>query len=95
MGIVGLETAFPILYTHFVKKGILSLEKLSELMHEKPLARFDLPRGKDMCIFELSEEYSIDPGKFFSMGRATPFAGDKVYGRCVLTVMDGKTVYKA
>lgn len=95
MGIVGLETAFPILYTHFVKKGILSLEKLSELMCEKPLERFRLPKGKDMCIFELSEEYSIEPEEFFSMGRATPFAGEKVYGRCVLTVMDGRTVYKA
>ena len=95
MGIVGLETAFPILYTHFVKKGILSLEKLSELMCENPLERFRLPKGKDMCIFELSEEYSIEPDNFFSMGRATPFAGEKVYGRCVLTVMDGRTVYKA
>ena len=95
MGIVGLETAFPILYTHFVKKGILSLEKLSELMHKNPLERFRLPVGKDMCIFELSEEYSIEPEEFFSMGRATPFAGNKVYGRCVLTVMDGKTVYRA
>ena len=95
MGIVGLETAFPVLYTHFVKKGLLSFEKLNELMHERPLERFRLPKGNDMCIFEISEEYGVNPEEFFSMGRATPFAGEKVFGRCVLTVKDGKTVYKA
>ena len=93
MGIIGLETAFPVLYTHLVKKGILSLEKLSELMCEKPRARFGLDRGEDFCVFELSEEYEIDPDAFRSMGRATPFAGEKVQGRCVLTVMDNKIVY--
>ena len=95
MGIVGLETAFPVLYTHLVKKGLISLEKLIELMSVKGRRRFDLPAGDDFCVFELSEEYEIDPESFKSMGRATPFAGDKVFGRCVLTVMDGKQVYKA
>ena len=95
MGIVGLETAFPLLYTHLVKKGLISLEKLSELMCEKPRARFALPKGADFCVFELSEEYEIEPDSFKTMGRATPFAGERVYGRCVLTVMDNETVYKA
>ena len=64
-------------------------------MSVKGRQRFDLPAGDDFCVFELSEEYEIDPESFKSMGRATPFAGDKVFGRCVLTVMDGKQVYKA
>ena len=95
MGIVGLETAFPLLYTHLVKKGRIGLEKLAELMCEKPRSRFALPGGDDFCVFEVSEEYEIDPDSFKTMGRATPFAGERVFGRCVLTVMDNETVYKA
>ena len=94
-GIVGLETAFPVLYTYMVQAGVLTMEKLVETMCINPRRRFDLPAGDDFCVFELSEEYEIDPESFKSMGRATPFAGDKVFGRCVLTVMDGKQVYKA
>ena len=95
MGITGLETAFPILYTKLVKKGIISLEKLVHLMSRAGEKRFGIPDTGDFCIYELSKEYGIDPEKFRSMGKATPFAGEKVYGRCILTVHNGRIVYKA
>ncbi len=92
-GIVGLETAFPLLYTEFVKKGILSLEKLTDLLCNNPRRRFGIPVGTDFTVFEVSEPYKIDPAEFCSMGKATPFTGWEVYGRCVLTVHNGKTVW--
>ena len=95
MGVVGLETAFPVLYTKLVKTGLISLEKLAQLMSGNPARRFGLELKGDFCVWELSEEYSVDPESFNSMGRATPFRGERVYGRCVLTVMDGNIVYKA
>ena len=95
MGVVGLETSFPVLYTKLVKTGLISLEKLAELMSGNPARRFGLELKGDFCVWELSEEYSVDPESFNSMGRATPFRGERVYGRCVLTVMDGNIVYKA
>lgn len=94
MGIVGLETAFPVLYTELVKPGIITLDKLIELMSINPRKRFGLA-ANGFTVFELSTPYEIDPDSFKSMGRSTPFAGKTVYGRCVLTVMDGKAVYKA
>ncbi len=95
MGVVGLETAFPIMYTHFVKTGIITLEKLVELMAINPRKRFGLPETEDFCVFDVNEEYEIDPDSFKTMGRSTPFEGDKVYGKCLLTVCDGKVVYEA
>ena len=92
-GIVGLETAFPLLYTEFVKKGILSLERLTDLLCNNPRRRFGIPAGDDFTVFEVSEPYRIDPAEFCSMGKATPFTDRKVYGRCVLTVHNGKTVW--
>lgn len=93
-GVVGLETAFPILYTYLVKPGILSMERLLELLVEAPRKRFGLPLGLDFSIWDLEDEYEIDPAEFVSMGKATPFTGWKVTGRCVATVCGGKVVYR-
>ena len=93
MGIVGLETAFPVLYTHLVKKGIITLEKLVSLMAINPRKRFNLPFSNDFCVWNLEEKYRIDPSQFATLGRSTPFDGWEVYGRCNLTVCDGKKVY--
>ena len=92
-GIVGLETAFPLLYTGLVKTGIISLEKLVELLSIRPRQRFHIPLGNDFCLWDLESSYLIDPERFASMGRATPFAGMSVQGRCVLTVYQGRAVY--
>ena len=94
MGIVGLETAFPVLYTELVEPGVLSMEKLVELMCVNPRKRFKLPEGNDFTVFDLSAEYVIDPAEFATMGRATPFAGKTVKGRCVMTVCDGKVAWR-
>lgn len=94
MGIVGIETAFPLMYTHLVKKGIITLEKLIELMSINPRKRFGLPETEDFCVFDLEEEYEINPDEFLSKGRATPFEGEKVFGRCRLTVVNNKIAYK-
>ena len=93
-GVVGLETAFPIMYTYLVKPGIMSMERLMEVMVDAPRKRFDLPLGNDFSIWDLEAEYEIDPNEFVSMGKATTFAGWKVNGRCMATVCDGKVVYK-
>ncbi len=93
MGVVGIETAFPVLYTFLVKKGIITLEKLIELMSINPRKRFNLPETKDFCVFDLNEEYEIKPDEFLSKGRATPFSDQKVFGKCLLTVKDNKAVY--
>ena len=94
-GIVGIETAFPILYTYLVKPGILTMERLMELLVVAPRKRFNIPLGTDYTLWDLEAEYAIDPNEFLSKGRATPLAGWKVFGRCVATVCDGKTVYRA
>ena len=94
-GIVGLECAFPVLYTGLVRAGILSLERLVTLMALNPRERFGIPlREGDRCEWDLEREYVIDPAEFRSMGRATPFAGWKVFGRCMKTVHNGKTVFE-
>lgn len=101
MGIVGLETAFPVLYTHLVKKGVITLEKLLDLMSTAPRRIFriggELAVGQkaDIALFDLGHEYVIDPSEFASMGHATPFEGWKVYGRPVMTIYNGKPVYKS
>jgi dihydroorotase len=94
-GIVGLETAFPIMYTHFVKTGKMALEHLMRLLVDNPRKRFNLPLSVDFSVWKLDEKYTIDPADFASMGKATPFEGEKVFGKCVLTICDGKVVYKA
>jgi len=85
-GIVGLETAFPLLYTHLVKKGIVSLDKLIDLMAVNPRNRFGIP-FEGASVWELDREYTIDPAAFASMGRATPFEGWTVSGAWVTTVI--------
>ena len=93
-GIVGIETAFPIMYTHFVKTGKLTLDRLVELMAVNPRKRFGISLGCDYTIWDLEAEYEIDPADFLSMGKATPLAGWKVNGKCIATVCDDKVVYR-
>lgn len=93
MGVVGLETAFPVLYTYLVKKGIITLEKLIELMAINPRRRFGLPKTDGICIYDLQSEYKIDPCKFKSKGKSTPFDGLTVTGKNLLTVCGGKAVW--
>ena len=94
-GIVGIETAFPILYTYLVKPGIISLDKLMDLLVTNPRKRFSIPLGCDFSVWDLDAEYSIDPNTFLSLGKATPFTGWKVNGKCLATVCDGKIVYNS
>ena len=91
-GIVGLETAFPLMYTHFVKTGRMSMDKLIELMVYNPRKRFGLPEENGFSVWELDTEYTVDPATFKTMGRATPFSGEKLYGKCVATVCNGKVL---
>ena len=93
-GVVGIETAFPILYTYLVKENIITLQKLIELLAINPRTRFGIPMGADFTVWDLEKEYTIDPGNFLSMGKATPFAGWKCQGQCRLTICDGNVVYK-
>ncbi len=93
-GIVGLETAFPLMYTHFVKTGRMTMDKLMELMVYNPRERFGLPLENGFSVWSLDEEITVDPAQFKTKGRATPFEGDKLFGKCVATVCNGKVVYK-
>ena len=92
-GIVGLETAFPLLYTGLVKTGVLTLEALVALLSDRPRERFGLPRGDDWSLWDLESEYTIDPADFLSKGKASPFTGRRVFGKCLQTVHKGKPVY--
>ena len=94
MGVVGIETAFPLLYTHLVKTGLISLERLVELMADAPRKRFGIPDRGDFSLWDLSREYTIDPEDFLSKGRATPFAGWKVFGENQMTIVGGKIVWQ-
>ena len=93
-GIVGLESAFPVLYTDLVKGGIVPLETLIRLLAENPRKRFGLPDDDGYAVWDLNEEYAIDPAEFLSMGRSCPFEGRRVFGRNRLTVRNGVAVYK-
>ena len=93
-GIVGLETAFAVVYTKLVKAGVITLERLLELLIDAPQKRFGISqRPDDFTVWDLNHEYAVDPAAFLSLGRATPFAGWKVFGRCVATVCGGRPVY--
>ena len=94
-GIVGIETAFPIMYTKFVKTGIITLERLVELMSINARKRFGIPLGDSFSIWKLDEEFTVDPADFLSKGKATPFEGERFFGVNLLTVCNGKEVYKA
>ena len=93
-GIVGIETAFPLLYTYLVMPGVISMEKLEELLVYNPRRRFGIPLGNDYSVWNLSAEWTITPDiDFLSKGKATPFDGWRVSGVNVLTVCDGIPVY--
>ncbi len=92
-GIVGIETAFPILYTHLVKNGVITLEKLIDLLSAAPRKRFGIPMGEDYTVWDLEAEEVVNPDHFLSKGKATPFTGHTLTGKCMLTVCDGKIVY--
>ena len=100
MGITGLETSFPIMYTKLVRENVISLEKLIDIMSIAPANRFGIESGiksgkkADLCVFDLDSEYVINPDDFVSMGKATPFEGEKVYGKCMMTICNGQIVYK-
>ena len=94
-GVVGIETAFPICYTYLVKTGILTMDKLIDLLVKNPRERFGIELGEEYSIWDLNAEYTVDPGEFLSLGKATPFEGWKVSGKCLATVCDGKVVYRA
>ena len=95
MGVVGIETSFPLMYTYLVKPGIISLEKLLELMHYNPCRRFNIDSGNDFTLFDLNAEYAINSRDFLSMGKSTPFEGWQVNGRCLMTVSDNRLAYLA
>ena len=94
-GIVGLETAFPLLYTYLVKENVITMERLLQLLVWAPRERFGIPVIDEDCSYwDLNKEYTIDPENFLSKGRATPFEGWKVFGECIKTVCKGKVVYE-
>lgn len=94
-GIVGIESAFQLIYTHLVKKDIISLQRAIELLSVNPRKRFNIPLHNDYTVWNLNEKQIINPNEFLSMGRATPFENTEVYGKCLLTVCGDKTVYKS
>lgn len=100
MGIVGIETSFAICYTHLVRKGVITIEKLIALMSENPRRIFRLGGAMrvgeraDIAVYDITKPYTIDTNEFLSMGKATPFEGGKVYGRCMLTLFGGEKVWK-
>ncbi len=99
MGVVGIETAFPLMYTYFVETGVITLEKLIELMSINPRKRFGIGGGTDegqsadFTVIDLDAEYEINPDEFYSMGKATPFEGYKVKGKIVHTYVGGKEIF--
>ncbi|MBR1585846.1 MAG: dihydroorotase [Clostridia bacterium] len=92
-GIVGIETAFPLLYTELVTKQVISIERLIDLLSTAPRRRFGIPLGREFTVWDLNQQTTIDPHDFLSQGKATPFAGRNVYGVCVLTQKDGVAAY--
>ena len=93
-GIVGIETAFPVLYTKLVKEKVITLDKLIELLAVNSRKRFSIPLGNSFTVWNLNKEYAVNPDDFLSMGKSTPFEGMSVYGECLVTVYDGRAVYK-
>ncbi|MBQ2988975.1 MAG: dihydroorotase [Clostridia bacterium] len=95
MGVVGLETAFPVLYTGLVRPGILTLERLVKLLSDNPRKRFNITSDPGLCVWDLEASYTVDPAEFLSMGRSTPFAGDSVYGKNLMTIYGGNLVWQS
>ena len=94
-GIVGLETAFPVMYTYLVREGIISMEHLMRVMAINPRERFGIPMGNDFSVWDLGSSFTVNPDEFLTMGRATPFAGRTLVGRNLLTVCDGRAIVSA
>ena len=92
-GIVGIETAFPLLYTYLVKEDVIPMQRLLDLLVYNPRKRFSIPLGCDFSIWDLKQTYFVEPEEFQSMGRATPFTGWRVWGKCLATVSDSKLVW--
>ncbi len=97
-GVVGIETSFAVMYTHLVKTGIITLGRLAEMMVFEPRKRFSIkggtPETGDLCVFDVEREYTVNPDDFISLGKATPFEGERLFGECLLTVWGGRTVYE-
>jgi len=93
MGVVGIETAFAAMYEGFVKTGKMTLEQLMKVMYENPRKRFGIAGDEGFTIFDLEKEYTVNPAEFVSMGKYTPFEGEKVTGRCVLTAVNGRLAW--
>ena len=100
MGVVGLETSFAVIYTKLVMAGIISPERMIELMAEAPRRIFTLGEGlaagekADIAVFDLGNEFTVDPATFLSKGRSTPFEGWRLHGQTILTLVDGRTAYR-
>ncbi len=92
-GITGIETAFPLVYTYLVKTGIITLKKAIELLCDNPRKRFGIELGNDFSLWDLEAAEEVTPENLISLGKATPFMGKTLYGKCLLTVKDGKPVY--
>ena len=101
MGVVGIETVFPLLYTYLVEKGVLTMDKLMDLMCYAPSRRFGIPAGiqvgqkANLAVWDLDSSYTIDPADFLSKGKASPFTGWTAKGKCLLTVANGQVAYQA
>jgi len=97
MGVVGIETSFPVMYTYFVRTGIITIDKLIDLMYVNPKKRFGINSSFEngcFTLYDLSKKYTVNPETFKSMGRATPFDGIDVYGRCTMTFYKGELVWQ-
>ena len=99
MGVVGLETSFGVMYTHFVKTGIITLEKLVKLLNTNAKKRFGIGTEikvgdkADITVFDLNEEYKVNPDEFLSKGKSTPFEGMNLYGKCKMTICNGRIIW--
>ena len=94
-GITGIELALPLMNTYMVRTGIITLDKLVDLLVYNPRERFGLPNGDSFSIWKLDEQFKVEPERFISKGKATPFDNYELYGKCYATVYNGKIVYKA
>ena len=92
-GIVGLETAFAVCYTKLVKTGVITLEKLIDLLAINPRKRFNIPLGNDFSVWDLNQSFVVNPDEFLSKGRATPFEGETLFGVNQMTVRNGEIIY--
>ncbi|MCR5151284.1 MAG: dihydroorotase [Clostridiales bacterium] len=93
-GVVGLETAFPVLYTRLVKEKVITIEKLVELLSYNPRKRFNIPFDNSFTVWNMNVISPVNPDEFLSKGRATPFEGINVYGKCALTVYKSHISYR-